>query len=215
LNAAGVAHDLTSTVVLWPKLETAGISHRFVSCVKAIYNSAYAMVKTPAGNSEKIKINIGVLQGESLSPTLFNFAINDLPDTLMNSFTCPVKLGGKSLHCLLYADDVCLLAYSKESLQQKMDILRKYFIKNKLVLNANKSKVVIFANRASALPKFKWQSSDIESVKMYKHLGVTFYRNGNVTKNISDFTSKTGYFWHLAIVLQIPCPSVQQPIQTF
>jgi len=25
---------------------------------------------------------------------------------------------------------------------------------------------------------------------MYKYLGVTFYRNGNITKNITDFTSK-------------------------
>jgi len=61
-----------------------------------------------------------------------------------SSFTSPVRFGDRNFHILLYADDMVLMASSAESLQQKIDVLKKYFKQNLLTLNTIKSNIVIF-----------------------------------------------------------------------
>jgi len=100
-----VKHDL-----LWNKLQSAGISEKFISCIKSVYSSATARIRTASGFTDALKIKIGVLQGESLSPTLFNFHVNDVVSTMESSFTSPVRFGDRNFHILLYADDMVLMA---------------------------------------------------------------------------------------------------------
>ena len=52
---------------------------------------------------------VGVKQGDNLKTNLFQIFINDLPDYLMNT-TDPIFINKRSVHCLLYADDVILLS---------------------------------------------------------------------------------------------------------
>ena len=49
--------------------------------------------------------NISVQQGDSLSPTLFKFSINDLPSVLRNA-SDGITIGDVNLNSLLYADDL-------------------------------------------------------------------------------------------------------------
>ena len=59
----------------------------------------------------------GVRQGDPLSPTLFGLFINDLARTMKEE--CPViQVGDAVLNCLLYADDMVLIADSEENLQR-------------------------------------------------------------------------------------------------
>ena len=81
--------------------------------------------------------NLGVQQGDSLSPTLFKTFINDLPSVLQ-SITDNVILGDIKLNCLLYADDLVLLSISKEGLQKSLDSLNSYCKKWGLGVNLEK-----------------------------------------------------------------------------
>ena len=60
--------------------------------------------------------NIGVRQGDNLSPNLFKIFINDLPRSF-DEHCKPVSLNSYKLNSLLYADDVVLLSESAEGLQ--------------------------------------------------------------------------------------------------
>ncbi|CAG7821927.1 unnamed protein product, partial [Allacma fusca] len=102
--------------------------------------------------------------GESLSPTLFNIFINGIIASLDSSFTSPIKIGERHVHALLYADDVVILALSAESLQRKIDVVKKFFAQNKLTLNSVKSQIVVF-QRPGGKPKkhtFFWGKSKLE-----------------------------------------------------
>ena len=60
---------------------------------------------------------IGVKQGDTISPTLFAIYINDLAGELDQS-GLGVKVGADlQLSCLLYADDIVLLADNEDDLQ--------------------------------------------------------------------------------------------------
>ncbi len=70
----------------------------------------------------------GVLQGESTSPTLFNMFIDGLADELYKDpLLSGIKLQTRIIHLLMYADDLVLMTESKESLQGKIDIARRFF----------------------------------------------------------------------------------------
>ena len=55
------------------------------------------------------------------------------------------------LICLLYADDIVLFADSKAELQTSLNVLYEYCQKWKLVVNTNKTKLMVFKKGADFL----------------------------------------------------------------
>ena len=76
--------------------------------------------------------NIGVRQGENLSPFLFTIFLNDLETFLSESPNCKgIKLEENmyaffKLFVLLYADDTVILAESASDLQNALDTYALY-----------------------------------------------------------------------------------------
>ena len=84
--------------------------------------------------------NIGVRQGDTLSPTLFNLFVNDLA-TEIKTLECGVKIGNKSVSILLYAEDIVLISESEESLQKNArlcsPLVSEMALKHKLFKNTD------------------------------------------------------------------------------
>lgn len=88
--------------------------------------------------SKEIKQNIGLLQGDSLSPTLFILFIADIVQRL--------REGIPSLKVLLYADDLVFYSDSAEEIQKGLDNLEQYCDSNGLKGNTYKTKIMKFRN---------------------------------------------------------------------
>jgi hypothetical protein len=105
------------------------------------------------------RCDIGVRQGENLSPFLFALYLNDLEKFFIqndiNSLEKVETLCADNLHiyikifALLYADDTIILAETPESLQNALNSFENYCTRWKLKVNLNKTKVVIFCKRKS------------------------------------------------------------------
>ena len=100
-------------------------------------------------------LNVGVKQGDNLSPSLFKIFVNDLPSYLSNT-SDQVNVNGKDVHCLMYADDIILLSKSVKGLQEKFDILNAYCKDWCLTVNTSKTKILIF-NKAGRLIKHSFR----------------------------------------------------------
>lgn len=68
-------------------------------------------------------ITRGVKQVDTLSPTLFHICINDITEVFENDFCYPFKVIDLKLSCLLFTDDLLILAEIKTGLQKIVSII--------------------------------------------------------------------------------------------
>lgn len=181
------AFDTVNHDGLFYKMRKIGISDLFYKTIKSMYNNTELCVKVDKKHmTENFSSNIGVRQGDNLSPTLFKIFINDL----VNCFdgTCkPVVLNSINLNCLLYADDLVLISETPDGLQCCLDKLQIYCEEWGLQINTRKTKSVVFNNTGKIDNNiFSINNIPIDRAKGYKYLGVYFSASGSFTETKKD-----------------------------
>ena len=124
-------------------------------------------------STEWFKTVSGVKQGDNISPTLFGLYINDLVGYLKEN--CPtLKIMNMEVNCLLYADDLVLVAESPANLQHILNELHKWFGQWKMKVNIDKTKIVHLRKPRQNRTDFTFKLNDqvLEKVGHYKYLGV-------------------------------------------
>ena len=84
------------------------------------------------------------------------------------------------LYLLLYADDIVIFSETSEGLQRGLNILSNYCEKWKLVVNTDKTKIMVF-RKGGNLPRnldFLFDGNKTELVKKFVYLGITFTTGG-------------------------------------
>jgi hypothetical protein len=142
-----------------------------MSNVQHLYANLKAKIRTSperAGESSYFSVNKSVFQGETVSPKLFFLFIEDVVAVLNKAGISAIKIEQAEINILLYADDMVLLAYNVFELQSKIDVLKKHLSENDLIVNLNKTKVIIFraGNSKICKPKVFWGENEIE-IHMY------------------------------------------------
>jgi len=136
----------------------------------------------------------GVRQGCPMSPILFNLMTADLEQELAKGGWEGVRIEGKRIYTLAYADDVVILAEKEEELEAMIRRLERYLEGKGLELNAEKSKIVRFRRAGGRMRErvWKWKGKRIEVVKEFKYLGYVVSRNGRQEAHIRDRVKKAG-----------------------
>lgn len=105
-------------------LNETGVGDHFLGVVKDLYTNAKTSVRLNRTSwSSEININRGVLQGDPLSPVLFNLGIEPIIRDLADHEDTGYSLnnGNISVPILAYADDLVVLAATKPKLQSALN----------------------------------------------------------------------------------------------
>lgn len=182
------AYDSINRDLLWKALASMGVHGEFLHSLQQMYSNVGMRVRVDGQLGKLFKADVGVKQGDPLSPLLFGLFIDRFEKFLADR--CPHagvgKLGEAMLQCLLYADDLVLLAESASQLQEMLDCLHEFADANHMSVNTSKSKVVIFNNIID-----KWQGDMLYAgtalpiVPSFVYLGTRFYSNCNMRGDIS------------------------------
>ena len=178
------AFDYVVRDILWYKLIKLGVRGKILNVIKSMYQNVRSKVKFDQKISDSFQCNLGVRQGESLSPFLFSMYLNDLEDELYLKGAEGIDVGMLKLFILLYADDIVIFSESPEDMQSSLDILNNYCNKWKLKVNTNKTKIMVF-RKGGILPrnlKFYFNNEEIEIVNKYSYLGIVFTTGGSFSE---------------------------------
>ena len=99
------AFDSVNRVLLWQKLLRNGIDGKMLTIIKNLYKNAKSCVRNGNTCSEYFSSNIGVRQGENLSPLLFSIFLNDLTEFLSHAYNGLTDVCNIS-HLLFDNDDI-------------------------------------------------------------------------------------------------------------
>ena len=103
---------------LWKILKEMGISDHLTCLLRNLYAGQEATVRTGHGTTDWFQTGKEVCQGCILSPCLFNlYAEYIMRNAGLDEAQAGIKLAGRNINNLRYADDSTLMAENKEKLK--------------------------------------------------------------------------------------------------
>ena len=95
-----------------------GIPDHLIYLLRDLYADQETTVRTGHGTTDWFKIGKGVRQGYILSPCLFNlYAEYIMRNGRLDEAQAIIKIAGKNINNLRYADNTTLMAESEEKLK--------------------------------------------------------------------------------------------------
>ena len=175
------AFDCVNHDLMWKTLREMGIPMHLITLLKNLYSNQIAVVRTEHGETTSFQIKKGVRQGCILSPYLFIlYAERIMRKAGFDDEAEGVRIAGKTVNNLRYADDTTLLAGKKEVLKNNIRKLRLESEKAGLFFNIKKTKIMTTESWRS----FEVDGEEIEVVSSFCFLGATIAREGGCEREI-------------------------------
>ena len=107
---------------LWKILQETGIPNHLTRLLRNPYVRQEATVRTRHGTMDCFQIGKGVHQGHILSPCLFKiYAEYIIQDARLDETEAGIKIAGRNINNLRYANDTTLMGEIEEGIKEPLD----------------------------------------------------------------------------------------------
>ena len=121
---------------LWKILKEMGIPDHLTCLLRNLYAGQEVTVRTGYGTTDCFQMGKGVCQGCILSPCLFNlYAEYIMRNAGLDEAQAEIKIVGRNINNLRFADDITLLVESEEELKSLLMKVKEESEKSGLKLN--------------------------------------------------------------------------------
>ena len=137
------AFDCVDHHRLWKILQEMGIPDHMTCFLRNLYVGQEATARTGHGTTDWFQIRKGVCQDCMLSPCLFNiYAEYIMRNAGLKEAQAGIKIAGRNINNLKYADDTTLMAEIEEELKSLLMKIKEDNEKVGLKLNIYKDKIM-------------------------------------------------------------------------
>jgi hypothetical protein len=179
------AYDRTPRAFIYAKLRRRGMPEHAIGVIKALLESSQVVVRLGSDLSDPADVQVGVPQGDVLSPDLFNVFVDDLAERMIGVCAgyggCP-KFGNTDIPMIMYADDQTLIHWRADALQAMLHEAEAYAAEHQFAYNVNKCAVSHPAAN-STWPPMLLYGEPIPVAETTSFLGVKL-RNGVVDHSL-------------------------------
>jgi hypothetical protein len=162
------AFDMLNRAKLVAKLENViGPDHAITGILRDIQAYNYVQIDDNIVTSRDITQTNRVLQGDPLSPLLFNIAIMDAAQAILQ--------GPTKTKLYIYADGMVLVSKSKQELQEAFNDLHDWSQENDFTVNKKKTVNMVFrkGGQLSETDFICCNGETLKNVSSFRYLGVT------------------------------------------
>ena len=214
------AFDSVYRNALWYKLIKYGVDGKLLKLLRSMYSIVKSCVRHLNTLSDFFSSDIGLFQGEIMSPILFSFFLNDIEQNLQELIFDGITLDQITIYLLLFADDAILISDTKEGLQRSLNQFEAYCKKWKLTVNIGKTKVMICKKGGRAPDEhFTLNGEELELVSEFNYLGYVISNGGSVQKAINLLADKAvrsmGMLLSTIKRIQVPFKMLMQLFDTY
>ena len=113
-----------------------------ICLLRNLYAGQEATVRTGHGTTDWFQIRTGICQGCTLSPCLYNLYAEYIINARLDEAQAGIKIAGRNINNLTYADDTTLTAESEDELKSLWMKVKEESEKVGLKLNIQKTKIM-------------------------------------------------------------------------
>jgi hypothetical protein len=164
------AFDSVETCSVLEALQEQGINNKYIKLMRDIYSDSSTTVRLHK-ESNKIKINKGVRQGDTISPKLFTACLEKIFRSI-DWTEKGINVNGERFNHLRFADDIIIITDNLnniESMLKDLDIASR-----NCGLKMNMGKTKIMAGPTATSKPVKLNGTLLEQVDEYIYLGQRF-----------------------------------------
>ena len=175
------AFDCVDHNQLWKILQEMGIPDHLTCLLRNLYAGQEATVRTGHRTTDWFQIGKGVHQGCMLLPCLFNlYTESIIRNTGVEESQAEIKISGRNINNLRYADDTTLMAENEEELKSLLMKVKEESEKVGLKLNIQKMKIM------ASGPITSWEivGETVETVVGFIFLGSKITADGDCSLEV-------------------------------
>ena len=189
------AFDCVDHNKLWKILKELGIPDHLTCLLSNLYVGQEATVRTGHRTTDWFQIGKGVCQGCILSPCLFNFYEEYIMrNTGLEEAQAGIKIAGRNINNLRYADDTTLMAESEEL---KILLMKDKEESKNVGLKFNNQKTKIMAS--GSITSWQIDEETMETVTDFIFLGSKITADGDYSHE--NFVFGVVYFIYLFMLI--------------
>ena len=128
---------------LWVISKEMGVPVHLIVLLQKLYTKQEATIRTEFGETYTINIRKGVRQGYFLSPLLFNIYAENIMREVLEDWDGGIRIKGRRITNLRYADDTTLVAETKSDLIAIMERVKLANEKAGIFFNVGKTEVMM------------------------------------------------------------------------
>ncbi|XP_054787150.1 uncharacterized protein LOC129293296 [Prosopis cineraria] len=156
-----------------------------------MYEGVKTSIRTPSGQIKDFPIKIGLHQGSSLSPYLFNLILNVLTEHIQEEIP----------KCMLFADDIVLITETREEVNCKLELWRRTLESKGFRLSRSKTEY-LYCKFGKGLSEnnleVKLGDQIIPQVEKFRYLGAIIQNDGEISGDISHRIQAGWFNWRKA-----------------
>ena len=172
-------------------MHKSGLKDSLWQVVKNLNENLTAQLQTKYGLTRDIRIKDSIRQGGVLSVVQYALLIDEINKEIQNHGLSDMTEGIAEIiaYCLLWMDDVALIATDPKNLQKMLDITNETANRYHVEFGEAKSKILKIG-KVKNEEEFKLGEMKLEFTEKYKYLGEIFNNKGNLTHHIAEIKGK-------------------------
>ncbi|KAK3544010.1 hypothetical protein QTP70_033140, partial [Hemibagrus guttatus] len=167
------AYDRVPREELWYCLRKSGVAKKYVRVVQDMYERSRTVVRCAVGQTEELKVEVGLHQGSALSPFLFAIVMDQLSEEVRQ----------ESPWTMMFVDDIVICSESREQVEENLERWRFALERRGMKVSRSKTEYMC-VNEREGSGTVRLQGEEVKKVQEFKYLGSTFQSNGECGKEV-------------------------------